>query len=98
MSLTIVLIFATIFLLTSQSDLQGQFVIAQFGDSVGASPVNRSGTSFTFPSTLMWIGDRFLDSDPVFARGNWTYRMMLKGTLSLDGIQDHVLNPIYQTT
>lgn len=45
MSLTIVLIFATIFLLTSQSNLQGQFVIAQFGDSVGASPINRSGTS-----------------------------------------------------
>ena len=75
-----------------------EVVIAQLGDSVGQSAVNRGTTDQTFQSSITWIGD---NSTPqlTFARGGWTLQEMLEGRNTfgpeLNGLVHHVVNPIY---
>lgn len=39
-----------------------------------------------------------MDSRPTFARSGWNYRNILEGRGTIDGLQEHVLNPAYQDT
>ena len=81
-----------------RADFVGDLTIAQIGDSVGASPTNRTFTTSNYDSgTITWLGDNGAGSRPTFARSGWTYRQMLNGGGGVDGLRQHVENPNYET-